>query len=429
MKYTKKQIHAWKTVLTNNRYRRVLFDGGARSGKTKLLMDYVFARAFQFPGAKQLVARKFRTNAKNSIWNDTIKKYIAQYPEMNGTLFRTLDSELKIYFANGSEILVAGLDNAERVEKMRGTEYCTIYLNEATELSYTTMNEVLTRLSQRVFDKNGNEAVPKLLLDCNPRGPRHWLYSVGVKHVDPESGRTLPNAEIWKRVHWSAYDNQENLSKEYLEELENLPEIQKQRMLHGKWVSAEGQVYSDFREEIHVVSPFRIPDDWTKIRSIDFGFTNPFVCLWGAVDHDGKLYIYRELYKAGVLTSVHAETIKKLSGNERYLMTVADHDAEERAELNKNGIPTEAAKKTVQLGIQTVQKRFRENRIFIFPSCKQLLSEIDSYSWLPPSEERNACEEPRKLDDHAMDAMRYMVMAVDENFKSNIKNKYRACLK
>ena len=429
MKYTKKQIHAWKTVLTNNRYRRVLFDGGARSGKTKLLMDYVFARAFQFPGAKQLVARKFRTNAKNSIWNDTIKKYIAQYPEMNGTLFRTLDSELKIYFANGSEILVAGLDNAERVEKVRGTEYCTIYLNEATELSYTTMNEVLTRLSQRVFDKNGNEAVPKLLLDCNPRGPRHWLYSVGVKHVDPESGRTLPNAEIWKRVHWSAYDNQENLSKEYLEELENLPEIQKQRMLHGKWVSAEGQVYSDFREEIHVVRPFRISDDWTKIRSIDFGFTNPFVCLWGAVDHDGKLYIYRELYKAGVLTSVHAETIKKLSGNERYLMTVADHDAEERAELNKNGIPTEAAKKTVQLGIQTVQKRFRENRIFIFPSCKQLLSEIDSYSWLPPSEERNACEEPRKLDDHAMDAMRYMVMAVDENFKSNIKNKYRACLK
>ena len=429
MKYTKKQIHAWKTVLTNNRYRRVLFDGGARSGKTKLLMDYVFARAFQFPGAKQLVARKFRTNAKNSIWNDTIKKYIAQYPEMNGTLFRTLDSELKIYFANGSESLVAGLDNAERVEKVRGTEYCTIYLNEATELSYTTMNEVLTRLSQRVCDKNGNEAVPKLLLDCNPRGPRHWLYSVGVKHVDPESGLPLPNAEIWKRVHWSAYDNQENLSKEYLEELENLPEIQKQRMLHGKWVSAEGQVYSDFREEIHVVSPFRIPDDWTKIRSIDFGFTNPFVCLWGAVDHDGKLYIYRELYKAGVLTSVHAETIKKLSGNERYLMTVADHDAEERAELNKNGIPTEAAKKTVQLGIQTVQKRFRDNRIFIFPSCKQLLSEIDSYSWLPPSEERNACEEPRKLDDHAMDAMRYMVMAVDENFKSNIKNKYRACLK
>ena len=429
MKYTEKQIQAWRTVLTNNRYRRVLFDGGARSGKTKLLIDYIFARAFQFPGSKQLVARKFRTNAKNSVWNDTIKKYMSLNPEMNGTLFRTVDSELKIYFANGSEILVAGLDNAERVEKVRGTEYCTIYLNEATELSYTTMNEVLTRLSQRVRDRNGNEAVPKLLLDCNPRGPRHWLYAVGVKHVDPETGEPLSNAEIWKRVHWSAYDNKENLSEEYLEELEHLPEIQKQRMLHGKWVAAEGQVYSDFREEIHVVKPFSIPDDWTRVRSIDFGFTNPFVCLWGAVDHDGKLYIYRELYKAGVLTSIHAETIKRLSGDERYLMTVADHDAEERAELNKNGIPTDAAKKTVQPGIQTVQKRFKENRIFIFPCCKQLLSEIDSYSWLPPNEERNACEEPRKLDDHAMDAMRYMVMAVDENFKSNIKNKYRACLK
>lgn len=429
MKYTEKQEYAWRSVLTNNAYRNILFDGGARSGKTKVLIDYIFARAFQFPGAKQLVARKHRVRAKNSVWNDTIKKYISQHPEMKGRLFHVVDSELKIYFANGSEIQVVGLDNAERVERIRGTEYCTIYLNEATELTFQTMNEVVTRLSQRVYDSAGREAVPKLLLDCNPRGPRHWLYSVGVKQVDPETEEPLPGAHLWKRVHWSAYDNKENLSAETIEILENLPETQKQRMLYGKWVSSEGQVYADFDESVHVVKPFAIPADWTRVRAIDFGYTNPFVCLWGALDHDGRLYIYRELYERGVLTSVHAETIKRLSSGERYLTTVADHDAEERAELNKNGVPTEAARKNVQLGIQEVQKRLKERRIFFFPSCKRLLSEIDSYTWLPATEERNAKEEPRKLDDHAMDAMRYMVMAVGDEWEKSIKNKLRRCFK
>ena len=194
-------------------------------------------------------------------------------------------------------------------------------------------------------------------------------------------------------------------------------------------MSSEGQVYADFDESVHVVKPFAIPADWTRVRAIDFGYTNPFVCLWGALDHDGRLYIYRELYERGVLTSVHAETIKRLSGGERYLLTVADHDAEERAELNKNGVPTEAARKNVQLGIQEVQKRLKERRIFFFPSCKRLLSEIDSYTWLPASEERNAKEEPRKLDDHAMDAMRYMVMAVGYEWEKSIKNKLRRCFK
>ena len=184
-----------------------------------------------------------------------------------------------------------------------------------------------------------------------------------------------------------------------------------------------------FQTDVHVIKPFSIPDEWTKIRSVDFGFTNPFVCLWGALDHDGNLYIYRELYKSGVLTGEHAKTIRRLSGHERILMTVADHDAEERAELNSNGIPTDPAEKQVLMGIQEVQKRLKEKKLFFFSSLKHTLSEMDSYTWLPPSEDRNAKEEPRKLDDHAMDALRYMVMACRNGFEKSIKNLFRKCLR
>ena len=428
MRFTEKQTYAWKHILTNPHKQKILFDGGARSGKTVVLIEYIFARAFQFPGAKQLIARKFRSSAENSVWNETIRDYAARCPA-SGTLFHLVDSKLKVLFENGSEIIVTGLDDKERVEKVRGTQYITIYLNEATELSYQTMLDVSSRLSQKVADSSGRMAVPKMLIDCNPRGPRHWLYSVGVLHTDPETGNQLPDAGIWARLHWSAYDNKENLSPEYLAILENYPEVMKQRMLWGKWVASEGQVYSEFQTDVHVVKPFSIPDEWTKIRSIDFGFTNPFVCLWGALDHDGNLYIYRELYKSGVLTGEHAKTIRRLSGHERILMTVADHDAEERAELNSNGIPTDPAEKQVLMGIQEVQKRLKEKKLFFFSSLKHTLSEMDSYTWLPPSEDRNAKEEPRKLDDHAMDALRYMVMACRNGFEKSIKNLFRKCLR
>ena len=178
--------------------------------------------------------------------------------------------------------------------------------------------------------------------------------------------------------------------------------------------------YSEFDEDIHTVEPFAIPEDWTRVRAIGFGFTNPFVCLWGAIDHDGRLYLYRELYRSQTLTMDNAQEIKNQSSGEKYQWTVADHDAEERAELNRCGIPTTAAKKEVATGISAVKKRLAKTadgkpRLFIFSNLKHTLNEIYAYEWLPPKEGHNAKEEPRKENDHAMDALRYMVMALDDS--------------
>ena len=53
-----KQRFAWTEILTNPKKTRILFDGGARSGKTFLIVQYLFLRAFQYPGSRQLMARK-----------------------------------------------------------------------------------------------------------------------------------------------------------------------------------------------------------------------------------------------------------------------------------------------------------------------------------------------------------------------------------
>lgn len=418
--FNEKQQQAWNTILTNPEKKYILFDGGARSGKTTLIIEYMVMRAFQFPGSRQLMARKHRNAAKDSLWRDSLKKYFSIYHEMNGSVFSFNESELFLKFHNGSEIIVGGLDDAERVEKILGNEYITVFLNEATQITYETMQMVMTRLAQRCYDASGRMAVPKLLIDCNPRGPRHWLYYVGVRHVDPETEKPLRNVEAWARMNWSAFDNRENLPADYLKMLEDLPEVKRDQMLHGIWRENEGAVYTEFDEDVNVVEPFAIPADWQRFRAIDFGFTNPFVCLWGAADHDGRLYIYRELYRDQTLTSVNAASIREMSGDEKYQWTVADHDAEERAELNSLGIHTVAAIKEVSTGIEAVKKRLNKAadgrpRLYFFSDLRHMLAEISSYEWMPVKEGHNAKEEPRKENDHAMDAMRYMVRGLDDS--------------
>ena len=419
LKFNKKQQYAWNSLTTSGK-TRILFDGGSRSGKTALIVEYLVRRALQYPGSRQLAARKCRSHAKTSLWEDTIKGYLRKF--IPAHLFRYNESELSIIFSNSSRIIIGGLDDADRTEKILGNEYITVYLNEATQLSYQSMQMAITRLSQNAFDRKKRKAVPKLVMDCNPRGPRHWLHFVGVRHIDPESGSSLPDVKKWARVHFSAYDNKENLPPEYLASLESLPLIMKERMLSGIWRDNEGAVYDEFDEDTHVTTPFPIPDEWQKIRAIDFGYTNAFVCLWGAIDHDGRLYIYRELYKSRVRTRVLAEEIKRLSGKEKYFSTVADHDAQERAELEEAGILTKAADKKVIIGIQAVKNRLAKQEngqcgIYFFNDLKNLLSEIYDYKWLPADSSRNAKEEPLKLNDHAMDALRYMVMALEKKEK------------
>lgn len=429
LKMTKKQRRGYYMLLNPN-FTRILFDGGARAGKTVLWTEYVVQRALQYPGSRQLVARKCRNHAKSSLWNDTFRSYLRK--NIKKDMYQLLDSEMTIRFFNDSEIIIGGLDDAEHVEKILGNEYITVVLNEATQLSYGTMQMVQTRLAQKAYDSNGQQAVPKMIVDCNPRGPRHWLYYVGVRHVDPETEKPLSDAKSWARLNWSAYDNKENLPEEFLKALESLPEVMRNRMLYGLWVSSDGLVYDEFNEEVHVIDPFEIPEDWIKIRGIDFGYTNPFVCLWGALDPDGRLYIYREIYRKNVRTAAVAQEILEKNGAERILLTVADHDAQERAELESAGIYTEPAKKYVMAGIQAVKNRLSiagdgKPRVYFFRDLKNILSELNSYEWLPAMDGSNAKDAPKKENDHAMDALRYMIMACNEKFESSIKNMIKMC--
>jgi hypothetical protein len=79
--------------------------------------------------------------------------------------------------------------------------------------------------------------------------------------------------------------------------------------LKGAIVDPTGRVHPDFLRAAHVVPAFTPPADWPRFTVIDFGFRDPFVCLWGALGPDDTLHIYREHYEAERTTAHHARAI------------------------------------------------------------------------------------------------------------------------
>jgi phage terminase large subunit len=165
-------------------------------------------------------------------------------------------------------------------------------------------------------------------------------------------------------------------------------------------------------------------ENWTRHWSVDFGYTDPFVLQCWAEAPNGALYLYREIYKTGKRFEQHAEHILDIIGDEPKpdIIVCDSADPEARATLAEYlGMGNTPAKKDVLLGIQAVQRRFAQGKLYILRNCTverdQVLKaakkpysteqEIPGYIW------ESGKERPLKGNDHGCDAMRYMVMELE----------------
>jgi len=191
----------------------------------------------------------------------------------------------------------------------------------------------------------------------------------------------------------------------------------------GDFASFYGAVFKTYNRSTHMIDPFRIPKEWRKYRSFDFGFTNPFVCLWLAKDKDENWYIYREYYQAQTGIHEHIRNVKLLSKGEFYEKNIADPEgAEPRSELRKAGIKTVCARNDINPGVEFVQSKFKVKEdgkpsLFIFKTCRNTLREIPGYHYAKGSNTKNPSDIPVQKNDHAIDALRYALYTVDGRFR------------
>lgn len=288
--------------------------------------------------------------------------------------------------------------SSDNPDRLRGPNLSWAYLDEAALMSERTWQIILGRL------RVGN---PKAWVTTTPAGYNWvWRYWVSERRANYSLHRC------------STRDNY-FLPPGYLDDLrDNYTGEFARQEIDGEFVAFEGLVYSEVQAGRHIVDPLASPNGYRLVRAVDYGYTNPFVCLWGAIDGDGRLYIYDEHYRRKTLIRDHAAAIASRPGS--FEWTVADHDAQDNAEMQACGIWTINARKEVIAGIQAVKARLAtagdgKPRLFVCSNCVNLIKELGMYRWADSTSGRNEKEEPLKENDHAMDALRYMVQQIDNS--------------
>lgn len=408
------QVEPWRDTSET-----MLLTGSAGGGKSRLAAEKLHGFCLKYPGAMALAARKTRESMVNSTVLVLEKRIIGADVGV-----RHNQSKNRFEYSNGSILAYGGMKDDAQRQQIRsigqdgGLDIA--WLEEANAFTEADFNEILARMRGKAAHWR------QIILSTNPDAPTHWIYK-----------RLIEGREA--TVHKSrAADNRHNPAS-YEATLQKMTGVQKDRLADGQWVQAEGSVWPGFDSTIHVIPPFKIPDDWQRRRSIDFGFKHPFSCLFAAIDHDKTIYIYREWKRCEMIVSDHAEKIKQLTGSERIFRTVADHDAEDRATLARAGIQTVPAYKAVERGLQNVDSRWRvqangKARLYIFEDslvsrCPileaqgrplSLAEEIPGYVWEKSADGKPLKEEPHKDNDDSCDALRYLAASVDNLAGTNV---------
>jgi phage terminase large subunit len=382
------------------------------------VLEKVHLFMLKYPRSRGLIVRKTRASMTESVLVTFEARVVLAGCNINNQSRR---NRAAYDYDNGSTLVVGGMDNPDRI---MSTDYDIIAVFEATELNEDDWEKLTTRL------RNSVAPYQQIIGDCNPSSPSHWLKRRADRgQLEVYNSRHMDNPMLWdaEAGRWTERGAQ------YIQRLQTLTGHRRARLLDGRWAAAEGLVYPEFDPATHVVKSMPAGwEAWPKLRAIDFGYVHPFVCSWWAVDPDGRMWCYREIYHSKRTVADHSRQINRLSEGETYVATVTDHDAEDRATLAAAGIHSVPAAKEHRTGRDAMHARLNvqhdgKPRILWLDNCTvevdqnlysskrptSTVAEFDSFVYPKGQDGKADREEPVKQFDDGLDAARYAVMYYD----------------
>jgi phage terminase large subunit-like protein len=286
-------------------------------------------------------------------------------------------------------------------EKFQGASLDYVWFDEEPP------KEIYTECRMRVMDRQGDVF-----------GTMTPLKGLTFAYTDIFLNR-YNDEEIWYEfMEWS--DNPYLSAREVGRLEAGLDEAELQSRRFGRFASAEGLVYPEFDERVHVVEPFDVPKEWQDNISIDPGLNNPLAAIWFAVDFDDNVYAISEHFAAGKDIDFHAEAIKArckeldwhTDGKGR-VCALIDSAAKQRTLASSKNVcelfyerdilVNPDVNKELFSGIARVKSFLNQKNglpnLFIFSNCVNLIRELKGYFW-------GSGDVPKKTDDHCLDAFR-----------------------
>ena len=383
--------------------------GGARGGgKSWALRRKLVGLCLNYAGIKCLIIRRTYAELKANHLIPLIKEY--------GDILEYSDSEKAISFQNGSRIFLGYCSSERDVQRYQGQEYDIIAIDEATQLSEYQFSIFKASL------RGVNDFPKRIYLTCNPGGVGHsWVKRLFIDRDFHPNEDPLEYRFISALV----YDNEALLKSNpsYVEQLNALPQRLRDAWLLGRWDVFEGQFFSEFSEERHVIKANAIPNNIKRFLAFDYGF-DMLAVLMVAKDVDGNLYVENELCRQNLTLGEAAEAIVSFVGNKRVEYAVASPDLwNRRQDSGKSGFeimssvfgmpPMIAADDRRIAGWRVLKeylsKRDKKPSLYICSRCENLITSMQALL-CDKSRIEDASSEPHSIT-HTPEALRYAVMS------------------
>ena len=360
--------------------------GGSRSGKTFAAASLGLKQALWFPKSNTLFTAQTIPQIARTL--EAGLKAVAEIVGVRLTKKRDREGGGDRYeFNNGSQIFLYPYEGAG-VDRIVGGEFSTIIADEFYRANVEKYALFQTRLS--------GPGLNMTVMLTNPQSTMNFIH----KLIEP-----MPNCLTYN---FKVQENLKNLKNPYyLQTLERLPEHMRKRYLEGEPADAFGQVYDNFDPGRNII--FKLPDKCpikACVGGIDFGGTNPTAYWLLLIMQNNQLVVYRGYEQRETILRIHAAKIKKTNEGFMRVPIFADHDRQDRLELEAYGVFTEPAPKVDKnYNIGIMRELIDSGQlVFLDPDTDSAIMSVCGYTWDEKKEDT-----PVKKDDHSHDAIMYAI--------------------
>ncbi len=423
--------------------QEVLYGGAAGGGKSyALLADPM--RYFNHPKFNGLLVRRTNDELRELKW-----KSKELYPALfKGAQWKEKDSMW--LFPSGAQFWMTYLERDDDVHRYQGQAFSYIAFDELTHWStpfaWNYMRSRLRTTSQE--DEDYGKLPVFMRATTNPGGPGHgWVkrmfidpapYGKAFTPVDWDTNKPM----VWPEGHPKAglplFERRFIPAKlsdnpflyedgQYEANLLSQGGNTQRQLLHGDWDVADGAAFSEFRQTLHVVEPFEIPNDWVRFRSCDFGYSSFSAVHWYAIDPAYEtLVVYRELYVSKKTGQDLAQLVIEAERGERIQYGMLDSSvwhqrgqtgpsiAEEMIAAGTKWRPADRTAGARVNGKNRLHELLKCDEytgrpgIIFFNTCRQIISDLPV---IPTDPDGGDDIDKRYASDHAYDSIRYGIMS------------------
>lgn len=338
-------------------HRWELLMGSAGSGKSYHIVCKLIIRACK-EKINILVCRRFGTTIRNSVFA-LFKKILDDWKIL--TYIKINETDFRITFPNGSQILFVGLDDENKLLSL--TDIGTIFVEEAYECS----QDIIEQLNLRM---RGHNEQQQIILAWNPISENHWLKSF----CDNPPANTL-------YLH-STYKDNPFLSAEYIKTLEELYKRNPQKArvyCDGEWgINTEGLVFHNW--EIRTLDEIALAKVYEHRIGCDLGFVDPSTIIDSYWDKKtSTIYVVNDFCKSGQTLDELYQQINAmgLSKSLCYFDSAEPRSIDFFRRKGINAKPCIKGQNSVQARITFLQNQ----KIIIDPKCRDLIKDLSNFSF------------------------------------------------